>query len=131
MNEETSAQRKRAGLLLSLLIAVIFMAVMLLAGAFSREAAPYRLGDYSSSNISTLKEAYTQSGTTDDLISLLCALCYRAEVESDQAAAEDIAHYGTQLYDMARREEIDLSNVMGTEELSEELIRLIRKYGAT
>lgn len=131
MNEEASAQRKRAGLFLSLLLAVIFMAVMLLAGTFSREAAPYQLGDYSRSDISALKEAYAQSGTADDLISLLCALCYRAEVEADQAASDDIAHYGTQLYDMARREEIDLGNVMGTEELSEELIRLIRKYGAT
>lgn len=131
MNEETIAQRKRTGLFLSLLLAVIFMAVMLLAGAFSREAVPYQLGDYSSSDISALKEAYAQSGKANDLVSLLCALCYRAEVEADQAAAEDIAYYGTQLYDMARREEIDLGSVMGTEELSEELIRLIRKYGAT
>ena len=63
-------------------------------------------------------------------IKSLKVLCYKAEVEGDQSCIEAIETYGTELFDMAKAETIDLEELGEQDETLLDLLKIIRSYGA-
>ena len=121
---------KRSGAMaLTVLVAVFGILGILFTGVLERGSRPFGLGDYSGADLTALEAAYDQSGADGDLVELLKALCYRAEVEGDTGVGEEIARYGTELFDRARAEETDLST-LDEEPVMLELIGYLHDYGA-
>lgn len=115
--------------ILSILMALIGVVACVLAVRLQKQQQPFGLGDYSGADISALEQRFEGSGSNDDLVELLKALCYKAEVAGDKSVAEAIAAYGTELYDRARAGEADLS-ALDEESVMLELLSLIKDYGA-
>lgn len=112
---------------------IVVLACMVLSGLAVRgqKSGEFLLGDYRGVAIQDAREAYETSKTAEDLIYLLKVLCYQAKVENVQGLEPEIVGYGTELFDLAKMETIDLAELGETDDTLLELLQLLRDYGVS
>ncbi len=115
--------------ILSVAMAVIGVVACVFAVRLQKQQQPFGLGDYSDADVAALEESFDRSGSDKDLVELLKALCYQAEVADNHSMDGDIAKYGSELLSRAKAGETDLS-LLDEETVMLELIGLIKEYGA-
>jgi hypothetical protein len=131
MTHENEKNRKlpSKAVLLSVLSAVICIATLLIVSAALKNGQEFRLGDYHDADTGALITAFETNGSNENLVTLITALCYQAEVEGKDTG-DLIKQYGSELLLRAKNGQADLQKINADEDLSLEIIRLIRKYGA-
>ena len=123
--------RRNITTILSLVTVLLCTVFCIIAAKTAREAdKDFGLGDYSEASIEEYEKSFANDPGTDNLVELLKALCFKAEVQKDQSVTDKIAKYGTQLYDRARAGEIDLQKMDDENETILELLGYLKKYGA-
>ena len=115
--------------MLSLLLVAACMTAGILGARASRSEQGFSLGDFSGIQPLEAVEVFEQDPTNENLVHLLKALCYWAQVEGDEDVQPLIAEYGSLFYERVREEEADPSE-LGSDEEMMELLRWIDDYGA-
>lgn len=131
MTQENVKYRKSApkAIMLSVLSAVLCVAALLIGSAVIKGGQEFSLGDYHKADTGAMITAFEADGSNENLVALITALCYQAEVEGKDTG-DLINRYGSELLLRAKNGQADLQKINADENLSLELIRLIRKYGA-
>lgn len=130
ITHDDHARRQKTARMLSLITCVLCFAAIFVGGRLLKHQESFPFDDFSGISTAETLSAYEESGSAEDLIVHLKALCYQAKIENDPSVREDIADYGTILLDMARAEEIDLERLGNKDETLLDLLKMIRGYGA-
>lgn len=111
----------------TLLMVALALAGTLLAGNLRQ--TPFEIGDYSGVDIAQAEADFAASGSNEDLILLLKALCWRYQVQGEEAAREPLLGYGQMLLDRARAETVDLET-LDEPDVMLQVLEVIRGVGA-
>ena len=123
--------RRNITLILSLVTVLLCTVFCIVAARTARERdKEFGLGDYSEASIEEYEDSFANDPSSENLVELLKALCFKAEVQKEQSVISKIEKYGTILYDRARAEEIDLEKMDDEKGTILELLGYLKKYGA-
>lgn len=111
------------------LMLVLLAAGSLLAASLRQSQAPFDIGDLSGADWAAAREAFEESQSNGDLVTLVKILCYRWKVQADETAKPDIVRYGTLLLDRARAGDIDLEKA-DDPEIMLPVLAVVREAGA-
>ena len=111
----------------TLVMIALALAGTLLFGGFQEE--PFEIGDWSGVDIARTEAEFAASGSNEDLVLLVKALCWRLEVAGDESAREPLLDYGQELLDRAKAETGDLETVDDPDVMLQ-VLRVVRQVGA-
>lgn len=111
----------------TLVMIALALAGTLLFGGFREE--PFVIGDWSGVDIPQAEADFAASGSNEDLVLLVKALCWRLEAAGDESAWEPLARYGQALLDRAKAETVDLETVDDPDVMLQ-VLRVVRRVGA-
>ena len=111
----------------TLVMIALALAGTLLFGGFQEE--PFEIGDWSGVDIVRTEAEFAASGSNEDLVLLVKALCWRLEVAGDESAREPLLDYGQELLDRAKAETVDLETVDDPDVMLQ-VLRVVRQVGA-
>ena len=112
-----------------ILMLVLLAAVTWIAGAKRESERPFDIGDLSGADPAEAEKAWQESGSAEDLVSLLKILCYRYKIEGDGSVVPDIRNYGQKLLDMAKARTADLEKMDENGDILQ-ILNVIRSTGA-
>ncbi len=112
-----------------ILMLVLLAAVTWIAGVKRESERPFDIGDLSGADPAEAEKAWQESGSAEDLVSLLKILCYRYKIEGDGSVVPDIRNYGQKLLDMAKDRTADLEKMDENGDILQ-ILNVIRSTGA-
>ena len=112
-----------------ILMLVLLAAVTWIAGVKRESERPFDIGDLSGADPAEAEKAWQESGSAEDLVSLLKILCYRYKIEGDGSVVPDIRNYGQKLLDMAKARTADLEKMDENGDILQ-ILNVIRSTGA-
>ena len=121
--------KKSSIYLIFILMLALLLTVTFIAGSRREAGKSFDIGDLSGVDRDAAESAYKESGSAEDLVSLLKILCYRYKIEGDETAVPDIRIYGQELLDMAKAQTADLEKMDENGDILQ-ILNVIRSTGA-
>ena len=121
--------KKSSIYLIFILMLALLLTVTFIAGSRREAGKSFDIGDLSGADRDAAESAYKESGSAEDLVSLLKILCYRYKIEGDETAVPDIRNYGQELLDMAKAQTADLEKMDENGDILQ-ILNVIRSTGA-
>ena len=121
--------KKTTVYLIFILMLVLLAAVTWIAGVKRESERPFDIGDLSGADPAEAEKAWQESGSAEDLVSLLKILCSRYKIEGDGSVVPDIRNYGQKLLDMAKAQTADLEKMDENGDILQ-ILNVIRSTGA-
>ena len=121
--------KKSSIYIIFILMLALLLTVTFIAGSRRDAGKPFDIGDFSGADREAAERAYRESGSAEDLVSLLKILCYRYKIEGDEASVPDIRTYGQELLDMAKSQTADLEKMDENGDILQ-ILNVIRSTGA-
>ena len=121
--------KKTTVYLIFILMLVLLAAVTWIAGVKRESERPFDIGDLSGADPAEAEKAWEESGSAEDLVSLLKILCSRYKIEGDGSVVPDIRNYGQKLLDMAKAQTADLEKMDENGDILQ-ILNVIRSTGA-